>query len=109
MKPLDPRSLSITTPFCDHYQASVSTFELEIPGEYGRSIGCLHNGPQLSEFLLNGIVLAQGILPVDLGEIQHGHVALGWLHQIVEQLLLSPLLLVLFFLSEMIGEILNHL
>ena len=54
-------------------------------------------------------MLAQGILPVDLREIQQRHVTLGWLHQIVEQLLLSPLLLVLFFLSEMIGEILNHL
>jgi hypothetical protein len=84
MKPLDPRSLPITTPFSDHYQASVSSFKLQIAGEYGRSIGCLHNGPQLSELLLNGIVLAQGILPVDLSEVQQRHVALGWLHHVAE-------------------------
>jgi len=53
MKPLDPRSLSITTAFCDHYQASVASFKLQVPGEYGWSIGCLHDGPHLSELELN--------------------------------------------------------
>ena len=84
MKPLNPRSLSITTTFCNHYQASVSSFELQISGEYGRSIGCLHNGPQLSELLLNRSVLAQRILAVNLSEIQKRHVTLGWLHLLVE-------------------------